>query len=272
MKRPSRVIYLLMAVLLLGTLVPSVRAVTLQLRDGQLVHGEFLGGTKATVNLLVNGKIQSYPVSDILLLDFSSPPPSSSAPAAASAAPAQAQAVAPKPAATRLTVPAGSTIQVRMISAISSSTAKVGDKFQASLNDPITVDGTVVAAKYADVYGRLVQSQSGGTFTGTPELSLELTGIQINGAVVPISTSNYVEAGSSRGKETAKRAGIGAGLGAVIGAIAGGGKGAAIGAGIGGGAGAGSQIITHGKQINVPSESVLAFTLAQPLTVTISNP
>jgi hypothetical protein len=82
------------------------------------------------------------------------------------------------------------------------------------------------------------------------------------------TASDYAEVkatGTSKGKKAARR-GVGLGaLGAGIGAIAGGGQGAAIGAVVGGGAGAISGAAAKGKQINVPSETRLAFTLKSPL-------
>jgi len=61
--------------------------------------------------------------------------------------------------------------------------------------------------------------------------------------------------------------GAGAAIGSIIGGIAGGGKGAAIGAAAGGGVGGGVQAATKGQQIKLPSETVLNFTLQNPLTV-----
>jgi hypothetical protein len=66
-------------------------------------------------------------------------------------------------------------------------------------------------------------------------------------------------------KRTGKYVGGGALLGAVIGAIAGGGKGAAIGAGAGAAAGAGAQVLTRGRSVNIPAETLLTFRLQQPL-------
>src|SRR5207248_1746832 len=57
----------------------------------------------------------------------------------------------------------------------------------------------------------------------------------------------------------------GLGIGAIIGAIAGGGKGAAIGAGVGAAGGAGVQVLTRGKNIDVPAESLLTYRLSEPL-------
>lgn len=271
----KRAIGLFAAILLLSVLPAS--ATTLQLRDGTLIEGTYLGGTKDSINLLVNGKIQSYPVSNVLLLEFStSSTPVTSAPAAKSPA-ASTAAAAPVPAAkapavSSVTVPAGTQVEVRMVDTVDSQTNKAGDKFQATLEQPLQVGSTVVAPKGANVYGRLVTSQQAGRVAGQSELRLELTGVEIAGKVVPVVTSNYDVAGKSRGKQTATRTGIGAGLGAVIGAIAGGGKGAAIGAAVGGGAGAATQVVTQGQAVHVPSETVLDFTLAQPMTVTVQVP
>ena len=71
--------------------------------------------------------------------------------------------------------------------------------------------------------------------------------------------------GVGANKRTGQFVGGGAALGAIIGAIAGGGKGAAIGAVAGAGAGAGTQIITRGKEVHVPAETVLRFRLDRPL-------
>jgi hypothetical protein len=166
-----------------------------------------------------------------------------------------------------VTVPAGTRISVRTIDAIDSAKNHVGDRFQASLEEPLMVDGSVVVPKGADVYGRLAESKPSGTFTGRSQLRLELTGIVANGQTVPIVTGEYELTGKSRGASTAKRTVGGAAVGSIIGAIAGGGKGAAIGAGVGAGVGAGSEIITKGDQVNVPSETLLDFRLQEDLSI-----
>ena len=128
-------------------------------------------------------------------------------------------------------------------------------------------EGVVVVAQDALVYGRLTQSKESGTFTGRSQLRLELTGIVVNGKMVPVVTGEYQATGKSRGASTAKRTVGGAALGAIIGAVADGGQGAAIGAGVGAGAGAGSEIITRGDQVKVPSETLLDFTLQEDVSI-----
>jgi hypothetical protein len=69
--------------------------------------------------------------------------------------------------------------------------------------------------------------------------------------------------GANRG--TATKVGGGAAIGTVIGAVAGGPKGAAIGGLAGAAAGALAQILTQGKEVRIPAETVLEFQLDEPL-------
>ena len=61
--------------------------------------------------------------------------------------------------------------------------------------------------------------------------------------------------------------GGGAGLGAIIGGLAGGGKGALIGGLAGAGAGTAASAYTGNKDVIIPSESVVTFTLTAPVSV-----
>ena len=83
----------------------------------------------------------------------------------------------------------------------------------------------------------------------------------------PIQTAVWTQTEKGKGKRTAVTTGGGAALGAIIGGIAGGGKGAAIGAGVGGGAGFAGGALTGNKQIEVPAESALTFSLSSSLTI-----
>jgi hypothetical protein len=168
---------------------------------------------------------------------------------------------------TSITVPAGTTILVRMIDSVDSSKNKAGDRFGASLEADLVANGKTVAPRGARVYGHLVEAQSAGHLAGKSELKLELTDILINDRFQPILTGEYNLASSSRGANTAKKTVGGAAAGAIVGAIIGGGKGAAVGAGVGAGTGAAVQIFTKGPKVQVPSETLLEFRLLQPLVV-----
>jgi len=241
---------------LMGALVAvgPAAADNLELRNGKVLTGKYLGGTQSQIRFEVAGKVEVIPVEHVLAITFTTEarPPADGTTGSAT---------------NGVTVPAGTPILVRMIDEVDSSQNAVGDRFRASLEENLYVGETLVAPKGADVYGRLAEAKQAGQFAGKSELRLELTGILINEKVQPILTGDYEVAGSSRGSDSAKKIGGGAAIGVIIGAIAGGGKGAAIGAGVGAGAGTAVQIFTKGEQVRVPSETLLEFRLEQPFTV-----
>ncbi len=237
---------------------------TLELKDGRVLKGKYLGGTQAVLRFEVSGEVQAFNTNDIVALTFTG----HSGTAAAALAPAAASAAANTSAGGDVTIPAGETLLVRMIDGVDSAKNHVGDVFHASLETDLTIGNTVVARKGTDVYGRLAEAKEAGHMSGSSELQLELTRIVIDGKDYPVVSSDYSLKGKGRGSDTAKKVGGGAVAGAIIGAIAGGGKGAAIGAGVGSAAGAGVQVLTKGQQVKVPSETLLEFRLQQPATVT----
>ncbi len=244
---------------------------TLELKNGSLIKGKFLAGTETEISFQVGSTVQKYNVADIVSLKFdsegaaSAPAPQPQTQSSLPDDPGTVAHVEMNPA--YVTIPAGTRISVRTMDAIDSTYNVVGDRFQASLEEPLMLEGNVLVAEDALVYGRLTQSKESGTFTGRSQLRLELTGIVVNGKLVPVVTGEYEVTGKSRGASTAKRTVGGAALGAIIGGVADGGQGAAVGAGIGAGAGAGSEIITGGDQVKVPSETVLDFTLQQDVSI-----
>jgi hypothetical protein len=172
---------------------------------------------------------------------------------------------------TRVTVPAGTRILIRMVNSVDSSKQQVGYRFTANLETNLQVGDVVVAPRGATVYGRLANAKSASNISGGAELTLELTDIVINGTANPLLTSTYQVASQGQGNKTAGRIVGGAGLGALIGGLAGGGKGAAIGAGAGAAAGTTVSAATKGKQVSVPSESLLEFRLQQPVSLPVAR-
>ena len=177
-------------------------------------------------------------------------------------------APAPPPQPVTVTIPAGQSVSVRMIDGIDTGHNEQGQTFHASLSAPITDGDRVVVPVGAPATVLLANARGAGRVKGQSELELRLTNIVYHGAEVEVSSSAYEAKGSARGKQTAIRTGIGAAAGALIGGLAGGAKGAGIGAAAGGGAGAGFQLLTHGQQIKIPSETEITFRLAAPLVLT----
>ena len=189
----------------------------------------------------------------------SAPPPDPAAPAPATPP--------PPPQLATVTVPSGAAIVVRLIDTIDSATAQPGDKFQATLDAPIAIDGDVVVPAHYEVQGHVVNAQASGKFAGQALLALQLDRIKVGERSYDIQTDQYSQKTASRGKNTAEKVGAGAIAGAVLGGIFGGGKGAAIGSAAGAGAGGGVQAASKKPDIKLSSEKILNFTLQAPVTL-----
>jgi len=160
-------------------------------------------------------------------------------------------------------------IPARTVEALSSERNHPGDTFTATLDQPLVVDGIVIAERGARLEGKIVQSQQAGRVKGLADLAIVLTQITTSdGQKVALETEPFEKHGPSSTGEDAAKVGAAAGVGAIIGAIAGGGKGAGIGAVIGGAAGGGGVMATRGKPAVIPSETRINFRLRDNVTIT----
>ena len=165
------------------------------------------------------------------------------------------------------TLAAGETLVVRTTSTLSTKSNNAGETFTASLEEPLEVDGVLVAPKGSKVTGIVTSSDDGGRVKGVAQIGVALTEIAVNGKTYPVSSGTFVQSAKKTVTKDAQKVGIGAGIGAAIGAIAGGGDGAAKGAGIGAGAGTAAVLGTRGDAAVIPAETVITFTLSESITV-----
>ncbi|AXC15205.1 hypothetical protein ACPOL_5961 [Acidisarcina polymorpha] len=154
---------------------------------------------------------------------------------------------------------------VRVSTTLGSKISHPGDAFQGTLTHSIRVRGETLIPAGSTVNGVVVDARERGKFKGEGDLSIRLTSITVRGRSYPIETATLDQTLKGKGKRTAVTTGGGAGLGALIGGIAGGGKGALIGAGAGAGAGVLGGAFTGNKQIEIPAETPLTFTLSSSL-------
>jgi hypothetical protein len=168
-----------------------------------------------------------------------------------------------------VTLAAGTPLSVRIGETVSASRNQIGDSFLATLEQPLVIDGFVIAERGARAEGKVVEAKPAGRAGGASHLEVALVRLSTaDGQRVRIRTEPYKKDGSgSTGGDLAK-IGAGAAIGAAIGAIAGGGKGAAIGAGAGAAAGAGTVLVMNGKSAEIPVESRLTFRVQEPVTIT----
>ena len=166
-----------------------------------------------------------------------------------------------------IVVPAGTVFVVRTTQGLSSKTSQAGQSYSATLAQPVTVGARTAIPEGSKASGTVVTAKAKGKVKGEGQLDLKLTSISAHGQTFPIATVVLSSTVKGKGKRTAATTGGGAAGGALIGGIAGGGKGAAIGAGVGAAAGFLGGTFTGNKQVEIPAESALSFTLAQPLTL-----
>jgi hypothetical protein len=168
----------------------------------------------------------------------------------------------------RLEVPAGTAISVRTGETIDSTTASPNQRFSANVDDDVKGSAGEVLIPRGSRANLIIRDARNGGTTGSSSLVLDLDSVELEGHTYTVSTEDLSQSGNSgigKNRRTAEMVGGGAVLGTLIGAIAGGGKGAAIGAAVGAAAGGTTQVLTRGKQVKVPAETVLNFQLDQSL-------
>jgi hypothetical protein len=164
-------------------------------------------------------------------------------------------------------VPAGTVLTVRLGETLGSKVSQPGQAFTATVAKAVDVDGKTVIPSGSTATGTVMDAKPLGRFKGGARLQLKLTSVNVDGNEVAVQTSSLVRTAKGKGKRTATMIGGGAGLGALIGGLAGGGKGAAIGAAAGAGAGTAGTAFTGNKDIILPAESAVSFTLSEPVEI-----
>src|SRR5882762_4040353 len=155
-----------------------------------------------------------------------------------------------------ITLPAGTMIPVRISEWLSSDKNQSGDRFSASLEQPLVANGWVVAVRGQIVTGRVALAKKAGRVSGVSQLEVELSELTlVDGQVLPAQTQLLqTSAGTSNGRDAA-------GVATTTGV------GAAIGAGAGAVAGIIGVLTTRGKATVIPPEAMLTFRLEVPLSI-----
>lgn len=164
-----------------------------------------------------------------------------------------------------VTIPAGTRLRVRLADTIDTRRNRAGDRFTATLDAPVLGGDRVLIPRGTNFAGHVTSARSSGRLRGRAELGLTLDSFRLNGATYRISTSGVIRASANHNKRNLGFIGGGSGVGAVLGAIAGGGKGALIGAGAGAAAGTAGAAITGKRNVRLPVETRLAFSLTRPI-------
>lgn len=187
--------------------------------------------------------------------------------------PAEPQArVEREPAWRELTIPADSVVGLQLESSLSSETARVEDRVDATVTREVRVDGHVAIPAGTQAIGTVVAVERGGKVRDRARL-----GIRFHTLILPDSTrlsvttgAIYREGQSPTASSSAKIGGAAIG-GAIIGTILGGGKGAAIGGGIGAAGGTAATMAGQRHAVVLRAGTPLSIRTEEPIAVTVEK-
>jgi hypothetical protein len=165
-----------------------------------------------------------------------------------------------------ITVGPGSVLQVRTNDWVDSKKAQPGTPIDFTVIRDVTVNGYLAIPRGATAHGVVTETKNAGALSGTPELALRLTSLDLGGRNYPLDSDEFKVKGPNKAAHTAGNAIGGALIGALIGGAAGGGGGAAIGAAAGGTVGTAASAASNPRAW-IPAEALVTFHLNTPLTV-----
>jgi hypothetical protein len=170
-----------------------------------------------------------------------------------------------------VTLPEYTPIRVTLDQALASNQSRPGDRFDATVSEPVVVDGKTVIPQGAHAEGLVVDARQSGRLMGRARLQLALQTVAVGGQNYDVRTISHARIGRDHKKRNWEWIGGGASGGALIGALAGGGKGALIGGPVGAGAGTTVALLTGKKDIKLAAETPLKFELAEPVTINVKG-
>ena len=151
-------------------------------------------------------------------------------------------------------IPSGSELDVRLVTALTSDTAKVEDAVEATTMVDLYRGDELIVPSGSRITGYVSSVNRASRTDRKGSLTIEFTRLAVNGRTRDVR-AHVTQALESEGlKGEVDRIGAGAGVGAIIGGIFGGVKGAITGVLIGGG---GVIAATEGKDVHLPEGTVL---------------
>ncbi len=235
--------------LLIGTMVALAAGLlfadTIELADGTLLEGDFVGSSNGIIMFDTGGNIEAFPPSEVVGIFLSAGVATAAALNATDAG--------------QITVPAGTRLVIRTSDAIDSSQHSAGHRFRGQLEGALVVDGVTVAPRGAIVHGRIASASQAGRAVGSSELTVEFTDIMIDDQLFPISTGGLSAQTGGEGRRTVGRTARAAAVGGLIGGSSGARTGARV--------GVGASILTSGSSVNIPRGTIVETTLSAALTV-----
>jgi hypothetical protein len=165
-----------------------------------------------------------------------------------------------------VTLPADTSLSIRLTTAIASDTSKVEDAVSGTLARSIVLDGETAVPAGSKVTGSVLEATPSGRVKGRAAVAFRFDHLVVRGERHQIQTDRVAREATADTKGDVKKGGLGAGAGAIIGGIAGGGKGAVIGGVVGG---TGTVMATKGKEVRLAAGDTVVTKLRAALTVLV---
>ena len=167
----------------------------------------------------------------------------------------------------RIEVPQGTALSMRLQTTLSTKTAQVGDRFEAEVSSPVYVNGELAIPEGAEVSGRLIVAEQPGKASGRGKLQLAYDKLRFDGHSYDLNSRSPVYESQSGTAKDVGLIGGGAVAGGVVGGVLDGGSGAVKGAVIGGAAGTGASLLTRGPQLELGQGTALRLQLDESLSL-----
>jgi hypothetical protein len=237
---------------LLALMMTSVFADVIELKNGKKIEGNFIGREGDNIKFDADGITMTFNASDVVNISMGS--------MAAPVSETKSQAVVEDNKAVKnATVPAGTTLVIRIVEALNPAKNATGHKFTAKLEASVVIDGNTVIPVDSNVYGVVLEAKTARRIAGKSSIKLGVTDIRIDGQMHKIKSTEL--AGLS--EETAKKSAGQVAKWAAIGGLADGSSGARTGAKVG----VGAAILTGGNQAEIAAGTLLEFTLTEALVL-----
>ena len=216
---------------------------SLELANGDVLEGEFVGSSNDIIMFRVGGEIEAFPEADVVGIFLSS---------GVETREQEAQSES-------ITIPAGTRMVIRMTDSIDSSRHRPGHRFRGQLEGALAVNGQSVVPRGTIVHGRITQASASGRVAGSAELAIEFTDLLIDDQLIPIATTNLRAQGSNEAARTAGRTARAMALGALVDGRSGARTGMKV--------GAGASILMGGSALSVPAGTMIDTELRVDLTL-----
>jgi hypothetical protein len=186
---------------------------------------------------------------------------------------------------TNLSLPAGTSMKVKLEKTLSTSSSQEGDPFSGRVTEPVVLDGKTVIPIGATVQGRVTKINEPRRISGKPTIGIFPETVvlpngehyMLNAALVDTNVGHGTDVneegqfkGAGHNGKDITEVGFGTGGGMLVGGLIGGGKGLLIGGTIGATATVAHWLGKH-RSTEIPAGTELVLELSRPLAMSAAS-